>query len=143
VKAIKTILVTGGAGYIGVHTLVQLHNAGYKSVVVDNFSNSNPIALKRLKHIIGYTPKYYELDLLNKKGLEEVFKKHKFEAVIHLAGLKAVGESVVNPIKYYMNNIMSSVNLLEVMKVNSVKNILNFYFFIFYQQIIFFIFNYY
>ena len=92
-------LVTGGAGYIGSHTLIELYNAGHSAVVVDNLSNSNPISLERVAKIIGIDEvPFYEVDIMNRAGLEKVFAEHKFDACIHFAGLKAVGESVEKPL---------------------------------------------
>ena len=99
------ILVAGGAGYIGSHTCVELLNAGYEVVVVDNLVNSSAKALERVEQITGKSVKFYEVDLLDKCALEEVFKKEKIESVINFAGLKAVGESVHKPLEYYHNNI--------------------------------------
>lgn len=115
------ILVTGGAGYIGSHTCIELLNAGYEIIVVDNFSNSKPESLKRVQEISNKTLKFYELDLLDENGLEKVFSENKIDAVIHFAGLKAVGESVQIPISYYHNNITGTLILCEVMKRHNVK----------------------
>lgn len=111
-----SILVTGGAGYIGTHTCVELLNAGYEVVVVDNFSNSKPEALKRVQDITGKTLKFYEADILDKEALEKVFSENAVEAVIHFAGLKAVGESVQIPLRYYHNNITGTLILCEVIE---------------------------
>ncbi|EOC99329.1 UDP-glucose 4-epimerase GalE [Caldisalinibacter kiritimatiensis] len=116
-----SILVTGGAGYIGSHTCVELLNAGYDIVVVDNFSNSKPEALKRVKEITGKDFKFYEIDMLDKEGLDKVFSENDIKAVIHFAGLKAVGESVEIPVKYYHNNITGTLVLCEVMKKHDAK----------------------
>jgi UDP-glucose 4-epimerase len=116
-----SILVTGGAGYIGSHTCVELLNTGYDIVVVDNFSNSKPEALKRVKEITGKDFKFYEVDILDKEGLEKVFSENDIKAVIHFAGLKAVGESIEIPVKYYHNNITGTLVLCEVMKKYDVK----------------------
>jgi len=118
-----SVLVTGGAGYIGSHACVELLNAGYDIVVVDNFSNSKPEALRRVKEITGKDFEYYAIDLLDREGLEKVFSEHKVEAVIHFAGLKAVGESVAIPLKYYYNNITGTIVLCEVMAKYGVKKI--------------------
>ncbi|UOR13799.1 UDP-glucose 4-epimerase GalE [Halobacillus amylolyticus] len=118
-----TILVTGGAGYIGSHTCVELLNEGYEIVVVDNFSNSSPESLKRVSEITGRTFKSYDVDLLNKKDLDTVFFENHIEAVIHFAGLKAVGESVAEPLWYYKNNVIGTVNLCEIMEKYQVKNL--------------------
>lgn len=117
------ILVTGGAGYIGSHTIVQLLEADYEVIVVDNLSNSKIEALKRVEEITGKKAKFYEVDLLDQAGLENVFAKEKIDSVIHFAGLKAVGESVEIPLKYYHNNITGTLNLCEAMKKFGVKNI--------------------
>jgi len=117
------ILVTGGAGYIGSHTCVELLEAGYEVIVVDNLSNSNEEALKRVKEITGKNLKFYKIDLIDKQALEKVFRENEINAVIHFAGLKAVGESVKVPMKYYHNNILSTVVLCEVMKTFNVSNL--------------------
>ncbi len=117
------ILVTGGAGYIGSHTCVELLNKGYDVVVVDNLCNSSKKSLDRVEKITNKKLKFYEEDLLNKEGLIEIFKREKIDAVIHFAGLKAVGESVKEPLKYYYNNITGTLILCEVMKQFNVKNI--------------------
>ena len=115
------ILVTGGTGYIGSHTVVELLNSGYEVVIVDNFSNSKPIVIDNIKKITGKDFKFYKLDVCSKRKLREVFKENKIDAVIHFAGYKAVGESVQKPLKYYYNNLLSTINLLDVMKEYSVK----------------------
>ncbi len=117
------VLVTGGAGYIGSHTCVQLLNAGYEVVVVDNLSNSCEESLKRVKKITGKDLKFYEIDMVEKDALETVFKENKFDAVIHFAGLKAVGESVAKPMAYYHNNLCSTINLCELMSEYGVKKL--------------------
>jgi UDP-glucose 4-epimerase len=117
------ILVTGGAGYIGNHTCVELLNAGYELIILDNFSNSKPESLKRVKGITGKDYKFYEVDLLNQSGLEDVFSNNHIEAVIHFAGLKAVGESVSIPLHYYHNNITGTLILCDVMNKYGVKNL--------------------
>ena len=117
------ILVTGGTGYIGSHTVVELINNGYDVVIVDNFSNSKPIVLDRFKKITGKDIVFYELDLCDKEKLKVVFNENKIDAVIHFAGYKAVGESVSKPLMYYRNNIDSTLSLLEVMNEYSVKKI--------------------
>ena len=119
------ILVTGGAGYIGSHTLVELYSAGHTAVVVDNLCNSNPVALERVAQIIGVENiPFYEVDIRDKAGLEEVFAENKFDACIHFAGLKAVGESVEKPFEYYDNNVVGTLNLVEVMRTCGCKNII-------------------
>ncbi len=117
------VLVTGGTGYIGSHTIVELINYGYEVVAVDNFSNSKPIVLERLKEITGKTIKFYELDVCDKEKLRQVFKENKIDAVIHFAGYKAVGESIQKPLMYYRNNLDSTITLLEVMDEFKVKKI--------------------
>jgi UDP-glucose 4-epimerase len=115
------ILVTGGAGYIGSHTCVELLNAGYEIVVVDSFFNSKPEALRRVQEITGKNFKFYQIDLLHREELETVFSENKIDAVIHFAGLKAVGESVEIPLHYYHNNITGTVILCQVMQEYGVK----------------------
>jgi UDP-glucose 4-epimerase len=117
------ILVTGGTGYIGSHTVIELVKAGYEIVVLDNLSNSKIEALNRIKLITGKDVKFYQVDLLDKEGLEKVFSENDITDVIHFAGLKAVGESVSIPLKYYQNNITGTIYLLEAMKKFGVKNI--------------------
>ncbi|MBQ9853767.1 MAG: UDP-glucose 4-epimerase GalE [Bacilli bacterium] len=117
------VLVTGGAGYIGSHTVVMLLENGYDVVVVDNFSNSKPVVLDKIKEITGKDFKFYELDVCNKEDLSLVFSENKIDAVIHFAGYKAVGESVSMPLMYYRNNIDSTLSLLEVMNEYGVKKI--------------------
>ncbi len=118
------ILVTGGAGYIGSHTCVELIQSGHNVVIVDNLYNSCELAVDRIGKITGKTPKFYRVDLLDKEKLAEVFDKEKVDAVIHFAGLKAVGESVRKPIEYYNNNITGTLNLCDVMRKHGVKNII-------------------
>ena len=117
------ILVTGGAGYIGSHTCVELLDAGYDIIVVDNFTNSNPESLSRVSQITGKSFKVYKADLLDDKGLDQVFTENKIDAVIHFAGLKSVGESVKTPLLYYEYNIISTVKLCNIMKKHNVKNL--------------------
>ena len=117
------ILVTGGAGYIGSHTCLELLEAGYEVVVVDNLSNSKVESLKRVERIAGRSFYFYRVDLLDKAGLASVFRSHEIDAVIHFAGLKAVGESTQIPLRYYHNNIAGALNLCEVMKEFGVKTI--------------------
>ena len=118
------ILVTGGAGYIGSHTVIELQNAGYDVVVMDNLSNSSEVALERVQEITGKSLTFYKADILDREATEEIFSKEKIEAVIHFAGLKAVGESVQKPWKYYNNNITGTLILLDVMRKHNVKNII-------------------
>ena len=119
-----TVFLAGGAGYIGSHTAVELLNAGYDVVVADNYSNSCPESIKRVEKITGKSVKLYELDIKDNAKLAEVFKENKIDAVIHFAGLKAVGESVHKPIMYYRNNIDTTLALLETMEQFGVKNII-------------------
>ena len=119
----KTILVTGGMGYIGSHTVVELINKNYGVIIVDNLYNSNKIVLKRINAITGVIPKFYEVDCCDYDKFEEVFKENKIDAVIHFAGLKAVGESVSLPLKYYQNNLISTLNLIDLMKKYNVNNL--------------------
>lgn len=112
----KQILVTGGTGYIGSHTAVELQNAGYEVVIVDNFSNSSIEVLDGIQKITGIRPTFEEFDLIDKEKVDTFFEKYtKIEAIIHFAAFKAVGESVANPIKYYRNNLSSLVNILDAM----------------------------
>ncbi len=117
------VLVTGGAGYIGSHTCVELSEAGYDFVVYDNLSNSSQEALKRVEKIIGKAIKFVKGDIRDREKLQETFDTYKIDSVIHFAGLKAVGESVEKPLKYYDNNICGTVALCEVMEANNCKNI--------------------
>lgn len=117
------ILVTGGAGYIGTHTCIELIKAGYEVIIYDNFSNSSPEAVRRTEKIAGHTIPLVEGDILDKEKLKSVFRENKIESVIHFAGLKAVGESVSMPLKYYHNNITGTLTLLEVMQECGVKKI--------------------
>lgn len=118
-----TILVTGGAGYIGTHTVVELLNAGSEVIVLDNLSNSSIEALNRVERITGKSVTFYQGDILNKALLQKVFSDHNIDAVIHFAGLKAVGESVAKPLKYYENNVTGTLILCQVMAEFKVKNL--------------------
>lgn len=118
------ILVTGGAGYIGSHTVVELQNAGYDVVVLDNLSNASEKALDRVSKITGKPVKFYKADILDRDALNDIFDKETIESCIHFAGLKAVGESVVKPWEYYENNIAGTLTLVDVMRKNNVKNII-------------------
>lgn len=109
------VLVTGGAGYIGSHTVVELLKAGYEVVVADNFSNSKPEALRRIAQLAGREPRFYESDLLDGSAVERIFSENEIDSVIHFAGLKAVGESVHKPLEYYENNVGGTVTLCQVM----------------------------
>ncbi len=117
------ILITGGAGYIGSHTCIEMINAGYEVVVIDNLDNSSAESLKRVEKITGTKVKFYKEDVRDKDALRKIFKKNKIDAVIHFAGLKAVGESVREPIMYYNNNLQNTIALLEVMTEFGVKKI--------------------
>lgn len=117
------ILVTGGAGYIGTHTLIELIENGHSAVVVDNLSNSSQESLRRVERITGSTVPFYNADTRNAEALEQIFTDHTFDAVIHFAGLKSVGQSVAKPLEYYSNNIDSTLVLLEKMKQHNVKKL--------------------
>ena len=117
------VLVTGGAGFIGSHTVVELLNEGYGVIVVDNLVNSSKEALKRIEKITGKKVTFYEADVRNAAKMEKIFAAHKIDWVIHFAGLKAVGESVAKPVEYYDNNLVSTLVLLETMKKYGVKKI--------------------
>ena len=118
------ILVTGGAGYIGSHTCVNLLENNYEVVIVDNLYNSNKKRVDRITQITGKKPAFYNVDLLDKEALDSVFEKEKIDAVIHFAGLKAVGESVEKPIEYYHNNLTGTLHLVDCMRNHDVKNII-------------------
>lgn len=115
------VLVTGGAGYIGSHTVIQLLENNKNVIIVDNFSNSNPIVLDRIKEITNKDFKFYEIDTTNQEDLEIVFKENKIDSVIHFAAYKAVGESVAKPLEYYTNNIVNTLSVLNLMKKYDVK----------------------
>ena len=119
------ILVTGGAGFIGSHTIIELYKAGHTAVVVDNLSNSNPESLRRVSKILGGVEiPFHKVDIRDRKGLDKVLEQYKFDACIHFAGLKAVGESVSKPIEYYENNISGTLVLVQAMRDHGVKNII-------------------
>ncbi|MCH5270190.1 MAG: UDP-glucose 4-epimerase GalE [Lachnospiraceae bacterium] len=118
------ILVTGGAGYIGSHTVVELQNAGYEVVVLDNLSNASEKSLQRVEQITGKPVTFYKADILDKAAMEDIFSKESIDSVIHFAGLKAVGESVQKPWEYYNNNITGTLTLIQVMREHNVKNII-------------------
>lgn len=120
----KKILVTGGAGYIGSHTLIELIAAGFTPVVYDNLSNSSPASLARVQQIVGQSIEFIEGDILDTQLLAKTFASHDFTAVIHFAGLKAVGESVAKPLWYYQNNVAGTLNLLDAMTSAQVKNLI-------------------
>ena len=117
------MLVTGGAGYIGSHTCLELLKAGYEVVVVDNLCNSSEEAVKRVEKISGKPVKFYQADILDREALEKIFESETIDSVIHFAGLKAVGESVAKPLEYYYNNITGTLVLCDVMRKHGVKNI--------------------
>lgn len=117
------ILVTGGTGYIGSHTVVELMNAGKEVFIIDNYSNSKPSVLDRIEQITGRRPGFSQIDLRDRTGLRYLFMTHRFEAVVHFAGLKAVGESVSQSLKYYDNNVAASVILFNTMAESGVKNL--------------------
>ncbi|XP_036203852.1 UDP-glucose 4-epimerase isoform X2 [Myotis myotis] len=125
----EKVLVTGGAGYIGSHTVLELLEAGYSPVVIDNFHNairgagSMPESLRRVQELTGRSLEFEEMDILDQAALERLFKKHSFTAVIHFAGLKAVGESVQKPLDYYRVNLTGTIQLLEIMSAHGVKNL--------------------
>lgn len=118
-----SILVTGGAGFIGSHTCVELLEAGYEVVVVDNLYNASRKSMDRVEQITGKKPTFYEADILDREALNRIFEKEQIDSVIHFAGLKAVGESVAKPIEYYYNNIAGTLVLCDVMRKHNVKNI--------------------
>ena len=118
-----SILVTGGAGYIGSHTLIALSEAGFEPIVIDNLSNSKKESLERVEKITGKPIKFYENDVRDAFALRKIFSENKIDAVIHFAGLKAVGESVAKPMEYYDNNLTSTFILIDVMRKYGVKNI--------------------
>jgi len=118
------ILVTGGAGYIGSHTVVELQNAEYEVVVVDNLSNSSEISLRRVSKITGKEVPFYKVDIRDRDSLNKVMEEHRFDCCIHFAGLKAVGESVEKPFEYYDNNIKGTLVLLDVLRNHNCKNII-------------------
>ena len=117
------ILITGGAGFIGSHTCIEMLNAGKDVVVIDNLDNSSSVSLERVEKITGKKVRFYENDVCDKSALRKIFKEENIEAVIHFAGLKAVGESVREPIRYYQNNLESTISLIEVMTEFNVKKI--------------------
>ena len=120
----KRILVTGGAGYIGSHTVVELIAAGYEAIIVDNFSNSSVEVLDRLKTITGVDVPFYKGSISDKEFMNRVFGENQIDAVIHFAAYKAVGESVQEPLKYYKNNVCGTISLLDVMKLHKVEHII-------------------
>jgi UDP-glucose 4-epimerase len=121
---VKKILVTGGLGYIGSHTVVELYGYGYEPVIVDDLSNSELFILDRIKEITGFKPVFYPINLLDEKAVTQIFAEHHFDGIIHFAAFKAVGESVENPIDYYKNNLGSLLNIIEQMNQFSVDNLI-------------------
>ena len=122
-----SILLTGGLGYIGSHTAVSLVEEGFDIVIVDNLSNSSIKTLAKIEEITGKKIKFYEVDVCDAIGLEQIFKENKIETVIHFAGYKAVGESIEKPIMYYKNNLISTLNLCKMMKKYNCKKIANYF----------------
>ncbi len=120
----ERILVTGGTGYIGSHTIIELYKKGYEVDIVDNLFNSKITVLDKIEEIAGKRPDFYQVDICDEEALEEVFTKNKYDLVIHFAGLKAVGESVEKPLKYYENNVGGTINLLKCMKKHGVNKII-------------------
>lgn len=117
------VLITGGTGFIGSHTAVEFLEAGYDVVIVDNFSNSKPVVLDRIKEITGKNAKFYEADILDRESLDRIFEENEIDSCIHFAGLKAVGESVQKPLEYFRNNVTGTLTLLEAMRAHNVKTI--------------------
>ncbi len=120
----EKILVTGGTGYIGSHTIIELYKKGYEIDVMDNLFNSKITVLDKIEEIAGKKPNFYELDLLDFEGMDKLFSENKYDLVIHFAGLKAVGESVEKPLKYYENNVGGTINLLKCMKKHNVNKVI-------------------
>lgn len=120
----ERILVTGGTGYIGSHTIIELYEKGYEIDVIDNLFNSKETVLDKIEEIAGKRPNFYKIDLLDYEKMDELFKKNKYDLVMHFAGLKAVGESVEKPLKYYENNVGGTINLLKCMKKHGVNKII-------------------
>ncbi|XP_074640872.1 UDP-glucose 4-epimerase-like isoform X2 [Tubulanus polymorphus] len=120
--AMKNVLVTGGAGYVGSHTVIEIIAAGYTPIIVDNMHNANEESIRRVEELVGKKITFYNLNILDKAALNEIFQKHKIYCVIHFAALKAVGESMEIPLAYYKNNVGGTIALLEVMKENKCVN---------------------
>ncbi len=119
----QTLLITGGLGYIGSHAVVAFEEAGYKTVIIDNCSNSSKKSLENIKKILGYSPDFHKVDTGDKIALDNVFRTYNFDGVIHFAGSKFVSESIAKPIEYYRNNVCNTLNLLDVMDNNNVRKI--------------------
>ena len=120
----RTVLLTGGAGFIGSHTAVQMIEAGYEVVIADDLSNSERSVVERIGEITGTIPIFYECDVAHKASLEQIFREHKIDGVVHFAGFKAVGESVEKPLAYYRNNLDTTLTLLETMAAHGVKKLI-------------------
>ena len=120
----ERILVTGGTGYIGSHTIIELYKKGYEIDVLDNLFNSKITVLDKIEEIAGKRPNFYEIDLLDMDKMDKLFEDNKYDLVIHFAGLKAVGESVEKPLKYYDNNVGGTINLLKCMQKHDVEKII-------------------
>ena len=120
---IKNVLVTGGAGYIGAHTVDALVKSGFSPIIVDDFRNSNPSVIKDLSTLIGFEPVFFNIDICDKSALKEIFANHQINAVIHFAAFKAVGESVTEPLKYYQNNLIGLLNIIECMELFDVHEL--------------------
>ena len=119
----RVVLLTGGTGYIGSHTCVELINAGFQAILLDNLCNSSPIVIDRIAAITGTRPAFVEGDVRDRTALDQVFDEHAIDAVVHFAGLKAVGDSVARPLDYYSNNVSGSTTLFESMLANGVRRI--------------------
>ncbi len=119
----KTVLVTGGTGYIASHTVIQLQAAGFKVVIIDNLSNSKSLVVDKIEALSGVRPEFFETDIRDEQALDVLFSQYQFESVVHFAGLKAVGESTQLPLKYYENNVWGTVNLCKVMQQHGCKHI--------------------
>lgn len=122
--AIRTVFLTGGAGFIGSHICVELIKSGYEVIIADNFVNSSPVVMSRIRELTGTDFKFYEVDVCNAVTFERVFVENYIDVTIHLAGLKAVGESVSKPLKYYRNNLNATITLCNLMSKYDVKNII-------------------
>ena len=122
-ETMKTILVTGGAGFIGSHCCVELLESGYEVIIMDNLSNSKEESVNRIRQITGKSVTFYRTDMLDLPGMEQIFSNHSIDAVIHFAGLKAVGESVAKPLEYYHNNLTGTLLLLQAMRKYGCKKL--------------------